>query len=357
MCKLHLRQKLLLLIFGVCLSVCAEEIPWHLSEEGADVAPASIASTDIKPGAYKITVAVIDSGLLAGHPSLTGKILPGYDMVSAPNNLRGDRSSNFAPDGRDSLCKGRVISNASRTHGTEVASLIAGNGVYGVFGVNVNARIVPIRVFGACGSNRKDLIDSLAWAAGWPVSGAPINANPAKIINLSISGGLPSCGQDLQSVVDKLIDHGIFIVSAAGNNFHKSLQEPANCRGVISVGALDANNQIAVYSALDSRIVLYAPGGGRRLTNNHPWGVNKIKIATYDQDLLGREESTGESRGIGTSFAAPIVSGFISLWLSYKPDKIPSELERELPKFLRDVEPIADCMECNPKGLNASFLK
>jgi hypothetical protein len=42
-------------------------------------------------------------------------------MLSAPNNLRGGRSTNFAPDERDARCGQRLISGAFRTHGTEVA--------------------------------------------------------------------------------------------------------------------------------------------------------------------------------------------------------------------------------------------
>ena len=72
----------------------------------------------------------------------------------------------------------------------------------------------------------------------------------------------------------------MFVVAAAGNNFHKPLPEPANCKGVISVGALDAENRIEVYSALDSRTTLYAPGGGKRLSASADWSVNKLKVAS-----------------------------------------------------------------------------
>jgi serine protease len=347
---------LFLILVMASFQTMAQEGPWHLSADGADVAPASIASFNIKPGPHVINIAVIDSGVLIEHPSLSGRVLPGYDMVSGSNNLRGERSGNFAPDERNVMCKGRAMSSAFHTHGTEVSSLIVGNGEYGVYGVNANAKIVPIKVFSACGIKRKDLMDAMIWAAGWPVSGVPINANPAKIINLSLSGGLSTCGDDLQNLINKLIEQGVFVVAAAGNNFHKTLQEPANCKGVISVGAIDADNRIEVYSALDPRISIYAPGGGKRLNGKQSWSINKLKIATYEQDLLGKEGSTGEVRGVGTSFAAPIVSGFISLWLSYDPSKKPADLAVELPKFSRAVNLSSDCEQCQPMRLNASFL-
>jgi serine protease len=171
---------------------------------------------------------------------------------------------------------------------------------------------------------------------------------------MSIAGGLSVCGMDLQRLIDRVIEKNIFIVAAAGNNFHKPLPEPANCNGVISVGALDAENNIEIYSALDPRTVLYAPGGGKRLQTDAYWGENKLKIATYDLDFLGNERPAALERGVGTSFAAPIVAGFISLWLSHHPDKKPADFTQELPKFLRLAKPINKCAECIPKGITAN---
>jgi serine protease len=249
----------------------------------------------------------------------------------------------------------RLVSGALRTHGTEVASLIAGNGVDGVYGVNPSAKVLPIRLFGACSMSRNDLLDAISWAAGLPVAGVPDNPNPANVINMSIAGGLSVCGADLQRLINRVLEKKVFIVAAAGNNFHKPLPEPANCNGVISVGALDAENHIEVYSALDPRTSLYAPGGGKRLSSNANWAVNKLMVATYDLDFLGNERSTALARGVGTSFASPIVAGFISLWLSHNPNKQSSDLYREFPKFLRSVDPLEKCSECIPKGLAANL--
>jgi subtilisin family serine protease len=236
----------------------AQEIPWHLGAmDVAESAPAAINTVKIRPGPYKVVVAVIDSGVIGDHPSLNGQLLPGYDMISPPNNLRGSRSTNYSPDERDAHCGQRLISSAYRTHGTEVSSLIAGNGVDGVKGVNPAAKIVPVRLFGACNMSRKDLLDAIAWAAGLHVENVPDNPNPARVINMSIAGGLPICGSDLQQLINVLIERNIFVVAAAGNNFHKPSPEPANCKGVISVGAIDAENNIEVYSALDPRTTLH----------------------------------------------------------------------------------------------------
>jgi serine protease len=344
-----------LLGFGLVTSLAAQEMPWHLvSSAQSAAAPSSVNTQSIKAGAHQIVVAVIDSGVLGDHPSLAGQMLPGYDMLSAPNNLRGNRSTNYSPDERDARCGQRLVSGAFRTHGTEVASLIAGNGVDGVFGVNPLAKILPIRLFGACNMTRADMLDAISWAAGLPVDGVPPNPHPARVINMSIAGGLSVCGPDLQQVITRVLEKKVFVVAAAGNNFHKPLPEPANCKGVISVGALDAENKIEVYSALDTRTTLYAPGGGKRLSSSSEWSVNKLKVATYDLDFTGNERSAALFRGVGTSYAAPVVAGFISLWLSHHPDKQSSDFAREMPKFLRPVEPIDKCPECTPRGVTAA---
>jgi len=125
----------------------AQEVPWHLGAfDGQVPAPSAINTVKEKPGPHRIVVAVIDSGVMSGHPSLAGQLLPGYDMVSAAQNLRGKRSSNFSPDERGAKCGSRLMANSFRTHGTEVASLVAGNGVDGVLGVNPEARVLPVRV-------------------------------------------------------------------------------------------------------------------------------------------------------------------------------------------------------------------
>lgn len=352
------QKSFLLFVFGVSLGLassvaCAQDLPWHLGslDASAPHAPAAINTAGMKPGPNEVVVAVIDSGVLSNHPSLEGRLLPGYDMLSAPSNLRGGRSVDFSPDLRDAKCEGRVTSNAFRTHGTEISSLIAGNGADGVRGVNPNAKIVPIRLFGSCPMNRSDLLDAIAWAAGLPVEGAPLNSNPAKVINLSFSGGKQICGADLQYLVDRLSKKNIFLVAAVGNTFGKKITEPANCYGVISVGALDAENNIETYSALDPRTVIYAPGGGKSLGNEAPWRANKLKVATFEIDFLGQEVHAGVARGVGTSYAAPLVSGFVSLLLSQRPEMTPHEFISQLSKFSRPVNPTDKCVDCHPKGL------
>lgn len=343
------------LVLGCSLS-WSQDLPWHLgSVDAGQSAPSAINTAGSRPGPNEIVVAVIDRGVIGGHPSLEGRLLPGYDMVARRSIFQPNLPTSYASEPQDPNCGERLRSSSVRSHGTAIVSLIAGNGSGGAWGVNTGAKVVPIRVQGACGVSRRDVLDSIAWAAGLPVQGVVDNPNPARVINLSLSGGSLSCGADMQELLQRVIAKNIFVVAAAGNTYHKPLLEPANCKGVISVGALDANNRVTNYSALDPRIVLYAPGGGADLQDNVKWSVNKLKVAVFEPDTSGKEVPIAGYRGIGTSYAASIVTGFVSLWLSYQPQKTVDDFFKEVGRFTREVEPVANCQACVPRGLTGAL--
>ena len=346
----------LLLVWGIYNAASAHAAPWHLESAGPNTSPASIETAAMTPGSHAITVAVIDSGVIAEHPALKGVLLPGFDMVAGSRNSRGERSPNFAPDPKDATCGQKLVSASFRTHGTEVASLIAGNGYDKMWGVNPRAQILPVRIFNTCGMLLEDMIDAIRWSSGLPVAGVPNNPHPAKVINISITGGALSCRTDLQKTIDAARRAGTFVVAAAGNNFQRPLAEPANCEGVISVGALSAENKIENYSALDARTTIYTTGGGPTLRVSQPWANNKLRVATTELNMVGNEQLVVADKGIGTSFAAPVVSGFLSLWLSYNPQLKPQDWESQLDFFVRQVPRLEKCADCNPRGLVASDL-
>lgn len=336
------------------LSIAAEPAGWHLGDPIKEKsAPAAIGTIKVVPGPNSVVVAVIDSGVIAEHPSLEGSLVGGYDMISPSLNSRQNRSTNFAPDEREAKCGNKLVSSTFRTHGTEVASLIAANGRDGMLGINPKAKVVPIRIFGVCGMNINDMIDAMNWAAGIKVANLPNNPNPARVINISISGGNKTCSPNLQQAIDRIIEKNIFVVVAAGNNFNKPLDEPANCKGVISVGSVSADNRVERHSALDSRTVIYAPGGGSRLKTDANWAANRIRVATFEPTVMGSEKATVKDTAVGTSYAAPIVAGYISLWLSYHPNKTPKDWFAEIGKIQRPVAPVEACAQCVPTSLVA----
>jgi len=144
-------------------------------------------------GSSNLVIAVVDTGVLP-HADFSTRLLAGYDFVSDASKSHdglGPHASGADPGnwGSASDCPstGAVPSN---WHGTHVAGIIAatGNNSYGVAGINWNSKILPVRVLGTCGTGTtSDIQAGMMWAAGLPVPGFPTNANPARVINMSLT--------------------------------------------------------------------------------------------------------------------------------------------------------------------------
>jgi subtilisin family serine protease len=273
---------------------------WHLRSIGLEQA------WDVTKGDDGIVVAVLDTGILYSatdasrrHPDLVGRVVPGYDFVSLVT-LSDDG------DGRDD--DPYDPSPDAGYHGTHVAGTIGAatdNGV-GIAGVSWFARILPVRVMGAGGGPLSDVMDGLLWAAGASVSGVPTNANPARVINLSL-GASVTCSSAFQATIDEVVGRGVTVVVSAGNEQASvDTSFPANCRDVIAVGATDRAGERAWYSNHGPRIAVMAPGGDMRA---------RAADGVYS---LGRDPggAFGYTFAEGTSMAAAHVSGVVALMLS-----------------------------------------
>ncbi|MDX2003854.1 MAG: S8 family serine peptidase [Meiothermus sp.] len=249
---------------------------------------------DTTQGSAGVRIAVIDSGVVSGHPDLQGKLLSGYDFISDPQ-------SSDDGDGRDT--NPEDPNSSANWHGTHVAGIAAAatnNGV-GVAGAGFNSRIVPIRALSGSGGTTADVLDAIRWASGATVAGVPANANPAQVINLSL-GGQFRCSNAYQEALNDALGRGSIIVVAAGNsNVDASLFTPASCAGVITVGAVNRGGNKASYSNFGSRVDLAAPGG------EPADGI----LSTVGGGSL-------YERRAGTSMAAPHVSGLIALMKARK---------------------------------------
>jgi serine protease len=282
-------------------------------------------------------VAVVDSGILFDHPDLRRSLgrqknKRGWDMISVTAPARdGNARDSDAQDEGDWLdaavgCNG--VLKPSSWHGSHVAGIIAAttnNGV-GVSGVNWRARIVPVRVLGACGFSTADMNDGIFWAAGnQEVPDTQPNRTPVKVINLSI-GGPGTCSSASQEAIDYALSKGISVVAAAGNDAKDVTgMQPANCHGVISVAALNQLGDLAFYSNYGKSVTIAAPGGQKNflgLTKDPTSG--KVTPSQFELDwgiwstvnssptTLDKGEMTYGSLQ-GTSMAAPVVSGVVSL--------------------------------------------
>ncbi|MBT5094906.1 MAG: S8 family peptidase [Halobacteriovoraceae bacterium] len=274
-------------------------------------------------GSTNTVVAVIDTGY-TDHSEFSGKILPGFDFVSDPvMGNDGNGYDNDAHDAGDFISFGDPCFNGSTHnsswHGTHVAGTIlanTGNGV-GVAGINWNAKLLPVRVLGKCGGYLSDIANGIRWAAGGGVSGVPSNPNPANVINLSL-GGSGACGSTLQSAIDFANSQGTVVVVAAGNsnqNIDIFATSPANCNGVITVGASNSSSNKASYSNYGQWIDVSAPGGEQ--------STGVLSTHNNGAQALGSESYTSMA---GTSMAAPHVAGVASLMLGLNPGLFPAQV-------------------------------
>lgn len=305
---------------------------------------------EISQGDSGQTIAILDTGVLA-HPDFAQKIVPGFDMISDASIANdGDGRDADATDAGDWVGPGDPcyggFPQSSTWHGTHVAGIAAasGNNGLGIAGVSWHARILPVRVLGKCGGYSSDIADAVRWAAGGSVAGAGANPNPAKVINLSL-GGRGSCSSFMQSAIDFALARGSVVVVAAGNeNLNLDFNEvtPANCRGVITVGATQEFGARAGYSNFGQRIDVMAPGGG---------GGRSI-LSTYNS---GSTRQSGFSYlGLnGTSMAAPHVAGVASLIFSVQPGLFPAQV-KDIIK--RSTRPLTQSWSCPVDGCGEGLL-
>jgi serine protease len=117
----------------------------------------------------------------------------------------------------------------------------------GIAGIDFAARILPVRVLGKCGGLVSDIIDAIRWAAGLPVSGVPVNNNPAQVINLSLAGP-GACSSAEQLAINDAVNAGAVVVVAAGNEgLNVKNYSPASCKNVVTVGAVARDGGITTY--------------------------------------------------------------------------------------------------------------
>jgi serine protease len=207
----------------------------------------------------------------------------------------------------------------SSWHGTFITGQIAAatNNGAGVAGINWGARILPVRVAGKCGALVSDLLDGVRWAAGLPVAGVPINATPARVINLSFGGDAP-CSAAYQDTINAATDAGALVVVAAGNG-SGALKRPADCQRVMAVVAVRKDGTKADYSSFGPQVALSAPGGSDEAGNaNLLYSTDNAGLTTPGAHMQGYKQ--------GTSFSAPQAAGVASLMLSVNSALSPNAL-------------------------------
>ncbi len=275
------------------------------------------AAWGVTEGDAGVVVAVIDSGFVTNHSDLRDNLLAGYDFEA----MDSDPSST-------TVC---------RDHGTHVAGTVVAtwNSTVNVIGVAPGAKVRPIRVGyeqgGECALDFAAIINAMGYAAGYKIEGVP-QIPPVDVINMSL-GGYGKL-EILEAAVELVLEAGVSIVAAAGNDAHDDLVAyPAAYPGVIGVSATDSNEQIAFYSNAGQQIDVTAPGGdmqGDLDGDGYPDGVLSLG---WDSD----QNSEGWVFMQGTSMASPHVAGVVALMKSVNPDLDPATIVLLLQSSARDI--------------------
>jgi len=239
-----------------------------------------------------IRIAVLDTGIDNEHQDLQNVIL----------------EKDFTGEGTDD----------EHGHGTHVASIIAGSGKSsaGLYkGIASKASLMDIKVLNKQGSGRlSDTIAGIEYAV----------INNADVISMSLGAIIPCNGLDATSLAsDVAVKKGIVVVVAAGNSgpLPGTIGSPGCAREVITVGAVDHLDKIAVFSSrgptLDGRVKpdIVAPG------------------------VLITAAKSGGSYTImsGTSMSTPMVSGVVALILSKNPGLSPEQIKNVLKETAKDL--------------------
>jgi len=309
-----------------------------------------------------VVVAVLDTGITA-HPDLAGRVLPGYDFVSAveyANDGNGRDSDPSDPgdyvttaDLSSPLFSGCVVENSS-WHGTIIAGMVAArtdNGIGGA-GMHWGASIVPVRVAGKCGADLSDIVDGMRWAAGLAVAGVPRNPYPARIVNISF-GGSAACGPAYQTAIDELRAIGVVVVAAAGNEWAAQPSRPASCVSAVGVVGLNRDGFKTNYSNFGGEI---ARSGLATVAGDDAGGAWGSVLADSGLVSLINLGSTtpgdaGYARLYGTSFAAPQVAATLAHMLGLNPASSHDQLVQGLRQSARPhvTSPtMAECSDRNP---------
>jgi hypothetical protein len=285
-----------------------------------------------------VKVAVVDTGV-GEVPDLEGAVINRTDM-------RGERSksapgcapfSNIAPN---------------NNHGTFVAGIIAARNrnANGFVGVAPNAMISAFAV-GDC--NGRMTTSEVANAIQQAVL-----VDQAEIVNLSLGlRGLDDVG--LRSAIALGINRNVLFIAAAGNDGQSLDDKPVypaaytrDYQGLLSVGSADSSSHLSSFSNFSESLVdLAAPG--EEMISCYNDGENSDAIVIEETDEAGK--SVRFTRGSGTSYAAPLVTGAAALAIGYLKAKGLPFNSAHIEGILADSA-VVPRVHLTGKVRNASFL-
>ena len=277
-----------------------------------------------------VTVAFIDSGITSyAHPDLAdSRVLAFVDFVN-------DRSTRYDDNG----------------HGTHVAGIIGGSGKLSskkYAGMAPGASLVSLKVLNQDGVGTVgDILKALDWVYKYGKSYG------VRVVNMSVGAPVTESyyTDPLTLATKTLVDNGITVVAAAGNNGQNALGQPqwggvvspANAPWVLTVCAFStggtygvADDKVAPFSSSGPTAVdftakpdICAPGVGVVSTAGPASSLFQSGLLSLPSLLIPGTVSTlypylpYESLS-GTSMATPVVSGAVALMLQANPNLTPN---------------------------------
>lgn len=231
-----------------------------------------------------VRVAVLDSGVDAGHPQLAGRIEPGTDLIAPGGNGAQD-------------CAGR---------GTQTAGIIVAQPQpnIGFHGIAPQATVLPVRVSDNETSGPSAGVAGLATGIRFAVS------RGAKVILVPMAAYLPS--PDLAAAVATAVAADVLIVAAVGedggSNGGNRVPYPASLPGVIGVAPIEESTMAARNSGRGPFIDLVAPGAA----------------------VVSTQRGGGLTLVNGSAYAAAFVAGAAALVRSWWPTMPIAEVTQRL---------------------------
>ncbi len=317
-----------------------------------------------------VNIAMVDTGVDNEHPGLVGKFVAGYDAVCY---LHTDPTCVAAGLGARET-DGSYDPDDGNQHGTACIGMSSATGIEAdgsqseFYGSAPDSSLVDVRIGTDVGAGpfenyllEQEFYESAMNGIQWIIDNkdtawAGVDESLHGIDIISLSWGITyhedggSDGTDMHSMIlDVAMEEGIVVSVAAGNDgpSNDGLSGMGSSDLSITVGATDDGNTI---TRDDDTIASYSSRGPRRDNGDgNPLNELKPEITAPGTNIIQAEgcvtsgscnnflggdasSNTYTSRGSGTSYATPSVSGILALMIEANEDLSPFEM-KEILKF------------------------
>ncbi len=270
-------------------------------------------------------VAVLDSGINAGHEMFRGRLVAEAcfsdpTIVSYYESLCPNQQKSAIGPGTAALCPGgKANTSGVCEHGSHVAGIALGDNNAAtdrLRGVAPEANLVAVQVFtrtkgcdSCLGAYTSDLLAAMDWVA----SVAATYKIAAVNMSLGSSGGYSSgcTGMALENSIKMLRQMNVLTVIAAGNGgYRNALSHPGCIRDAFTVGSINLAAMPSYFTNSATGLDLFAPG-------------ELVRSATFGS-------ATSYTALSGTSMATPHVAGAVAVLRSKLPTATAAQLEYAL---------------------------